>query len=55
MPKVSDAMVCQIDLLASLASLIDAEVETGDSQDLMDEFLGESEQGRDALIVDSIH
>src|SRR5690606_6629022 len=51
-PQVSDAIVCQIDLLASLAKLTDQQVSGTDSEDFLDVFLGESEQGRDALVLE---
>ncbi|WP_257668890.1 sulfatase-like hydrolase/transferase [Parapedobacter tibetensis] len=51
-PNVSDAVVCQIDLLASLAKLTGQQVEGTDSEDFLDTFLGESEQGREALVLE---
>ena len=52
-PNTSDAMVCQIDFLASLATLVDSDVSTGDSQDLMDVFLGKSDIGRENLVIEA--
>lgn len=52
-PQVSDALVCQIDLLASLAELTGAKVQTGDSEDYLDTFLGTREEGRTALILEA--
>ena len=52
-PKVSDALVCQMDLLSSLASLVGSDVRGGDSEDLIDVFLGKSDKGRDALILEA--
>lgn len=52
-PAVSDAMICQIDLLASLAKLVGAEEITTDSQNHLDVLLGKSDQGRESLIVEA--
>jgi len=52
-PQVSDAMVCQMDLLSSLAKLSGSDVRTDDSEDMLDVFLGKSSQGRDELIVEA--
>ena len=49
-PGVSDAMVCQMDLLASLASMLGVEADTLDSQNLIDALLGKSKEGRQYLI-----
>ncbi len=50
-PQVSDAMVCQMDLLASLAELVGAEQPETDSQELMNVLMGESKEGRENLII----
>ncbi len=52
-PKVSDALVCQMDLLASIAKLVGVEENTTDSQDLLDVLMGKSDEGRDALILEA--
>jgi arylsulfatase A-like enzyme len=52
-PKVSDALVCQMDLLASFAKLIGGEENTTDSQDMLDVLMGKGEQGRDALVLEA--
>ncbi|HKK76099.1 MAG TPA: arylsulfatase [Saprospiraceae bacterium] len=54
-PGKSDAVVSQIDLLASLAALVDAEdqVSGKDSQNKLDVFMGESKQGRETLILEA--
>ncbi|MEO9479397.1 MAG: arylsulfatase [Maribacter dokdonensis] len=52
-PKTSDALVCQIDLYASLAELTGAESKLPDSQNLLSTFLGKSEKGRDQLIIEA--
>ena len=52
-PKVSDALVCQMDLLSSLAALVETQVAETDSQQLLDVFLGESEKGREELVLEA--
>ena len=54
-PVVSDAMVCQMDLLASLASLLKQPLpEKLDSEDLLPAFTGENNaRGRTELIVEA--
>ena len=52
-PGVSDAIFCQMDLLASFARLTGQRVESGDSQDLLDALLGESDRGRAELILEA--
>jgi arylsulfatase A-like enzyme len=52
-PGVSDALVCQMDLLASIAALVDAEAESSDSQDLLDVLLGKSQAGREDLVLEA--
>ncbi|PTX59701.1 arylsulfatase A-like enzyme [Kordia periserrulae] len=52
-PKVSDAIVCQMDLLSSLADLTGTSATDTDSQNLLSAFLGESEKGRENLIIEA--
>jgi len=52
-PTVSDAMVCQIDLLSSIAKLVGSDVSINDSEDLLNVFLGESKVGRENLIIEA--
>ena len=55
-PGVSDALVCQIDLLASFAAFLGQKVPEGagpDSQNVMPALLGESKTGRTTLVEDS--
>eukprot|EP01029_Cantina_marsupialis_P015330 TRINITY_DN3362_c0_g1_i1.p2 TRINITY_DN3362_c0_g1~~TRINITY_DN3362_c0_g1_i1.p2 ORF type:complete len:506 (-),score=83.72 TRINITY_DN3362_c0_g1_i1:13145-14662(-) len=52
-PKVSDAMVCQLDLLSSLAKFTGSELKTDDSEQLLDVFMGKSEDGRDQLVIEA--
>lgn len=52
-PHTTDAMVCQIDLLSSLAALVGSEVRTNDSEELLDVFLGQSDKGREELVIEA--
>lgn len=52
-PGVSDALVCQVDLPASLASLAGTTFEGKDSQNLLDVFLGKSDKGRENLVLEA--
>lgn len=52
-PAESDALICQMDLLASLANLTGTKDNTTDSKDLMDVLLGKSKKGRDDLILEA--
>ncbi|MDO7172355.1 arylsulfatase [Mariniflexile sp. AS56] len=52
-PNVSDALVCQIDLLASLGSLVGVEDKTTDSENILNALLGEAEKGRGHLIIEA--
>jgi arylsulfatase A-like enzyme len=52
-PSISDAMVCQMDLLASIAALVGEEVKITDSQNMIDVFMGKSNKGRKSLIIEA--
>ncbi len=53
-PQVSDAMISQIDLFASLAHLAgNNQTYQNDSHDLLDVLLGKSDEGRDQLILEA--
>jgi len=52
-PSTSNALVCQMDLLTSLAKLVGSDITTEDSVDLLDVFLGKSNKGRDNLIIEA--
>lgn len=53
-PAVSDALVCQMDLAASLAELAGGELPDGlDSQNYLDTFLGNNPEGREELIFEA--
>ena len=51
--KVSSAMVCQMDLLASFSKLLNVKIPAGnapDSMQTLDAFLGKSDKGRTVLV-----
>ncbi len=52
-PAVSNAMVCQVDLLSSLALLVKSNVKGPDSQNLLNVFLGTSNKGRKELVLEA--
>jgi arylsulfatase A-like enzyme len=52
-PGVSDALVCQMDLLSSVAKLVGSEEKVGDSEELLDVFMGKSNEGRDNLVLEA--
>ncbi|MDR1810710.1 MAG: arylsulfatase [Prevotella sp.] len=53
-PAVSDALVCQIDLMASLAALLRQPAPiASDSENLLDALTGKSRSGRKTLIVEA--
>ena len=52
-PAVSDALVCQIDLLESLASLVGSDVKTPDSENLIKVFTGKNSKGRKDLVLEA--
>ncbi|KAB1155477.1 sulfatase family protein [Flavobacterium luteum] len=52
-PQVSDALVCQVDLMESIAKLVVMDVKKTDSQDLLNVFLGKSNKGRKNLIIEA--
>lgn len=52
-PGVSNALVSQLDLFSSLASLVNSDATTEDSKNLMAAMLGKSESGRDELVLEA--
>jgi len=52
-PGTSDALVSQIDLFASLAALVGSSDKGEDSKDLLSVFLGESNEGREELVMEA--
>ncbi|WP_394335282.1 sulfatase family protein [Belliella buryatensis] len=53
-PGVSDALISQLDILSSFASMVGSEVKTDDSLNLIDVLMGKSNQGREHLILEAI-
>ncbi len=52
-PQVSDALVCQIDLLESLAKLVGTKVKPTDSKNLLRVLMGKSHTGRKSLVIEA--
>lgn len=52
-PAVSDALVCQIDLFSSLASLVGSKLRTKDSENQINAFTGKSTKGRKELVLEA--
>lgn len=52
-PKTSEALVCQMDLLSSLAQLVRSDLRSKDSAELLNTFMGTSDQGRTDLIIEA--
>lgn len=52
-PDESDALMSQVDLMASIAALLNIEVSDSDSENHIDAWLGKSNQGRTVLLEES--
>jgi arylsulfatase A-like enzyme len=52
-PAVSDALVSQLDLFASLAALTGSEISGRDSEGLLGTFLGQEKNGRNELVMEA--
>lgn len=52
-PKESDALVCQMDLLASLGKMFDTEISSTDSKDMLNVLMGKTTEGRESLIIEA--
>lgn len=55
-PGVSDALVCQIDLMASFAAMTGTQIPQGaapDSENVLPALLGDSSKGREVLVEDA--
>lgn len=52
-PTTSDALVCQLDLLNSIAALVGSEDSAKDSQNLLATFMGETKSGRKELVIEA--
>lgn len=50
-PGVSNALVCQMDFLASFAALTKQVNKTKDSENILDALLGKSDMGRESLVL----
>jgi len=53
-PKTSDALVCQLDIMSSIAALVDADNTSTDSKNLLDVFLGKDVTGRKNLVIEAM-
>ena len=53
LPTTNDAIISQIDLLASIAKLVKSDERGRDSKDLLSVLMGKSEQGRDELVLEA--
>jgi arylsulfatase A-like enzyme len=51
-PGVSDAMISQLDLFSSIASLVGSNEITNDSKDLLNVLMGKSVEGRDEMVIE---
>tara|TARA_R110002050_G_scaffold273113_2_gene417119 strand:- start:12794 stop:14347 length:1554 start_codon:yes stop_codon:yes gene_type:complete len=52
-PNVSEALVSQLDILASVAALTNIDVEAIDSRNLLNTFLGKSHEGRESVVIEA--
>lgn len=52
-PKVSDALVCQVDVLTSLATLVGSETKGKDSENILEAFMGTKDNGREDLVIEA--
>ncbi|WP_420604199.1 sulfatase family protein [Flagellimonas sp.] len=52
-PGTSEALVSQIDFLASLSALVESNAKSQDSKNLLDVFLGKSNTGREELVLEA--
>ena len=52
-PGISDAIISQMDYLASLASLVAMDVNTADSKNLLPLLMGNSNEGRSTLVLEA--
>lgn len=52
-PGVSDALISQVDLFSSLASLVGSDARGPDSEELSAVLLGKSDEGRNELVIEA--
>lgn len=50
---ISDAVICQVDLMASFAKLAGVKNSSPDSKDLLNVLIGKSEKGRNELVLEA--
>ncbi|SFD24400.1 sulfatase family protein [Algibacter pectinivorans] len=53
-PGTSNALVSQLDLMASLSSLVQQKIPETDSENLLNTFLGKSNVGREEIIIEAM-
>ncbi|MDZ8275265.1 arylsulfatase [Microbacterium aquimaris] len=53
-PQTSSALVCQLDILASLAALVGSDAASVDGENLSDALLGRSPHGRRSLVLEAM-
>ncbi len=54
-PGVSEALVSQVDLFASLAQLVGQPLPQNDSESLLGAFTGQTKQGRESLVIEGLN
>ena len=52
-PRLSDAMVSQLDIFSSLAELVGSEIRTKDSKPLLGLLMGKSDEGRNEMVIEA--
>ncbi len=52
-PKVSDALVCQLDIFSSLAELVGSNAKVEDSEQILNVFMGKSDNAREELVLEA--
>lgn len=52
-PGVSDALVSQLDMFSSIASLVNSDATTIDSKNMLEVLLGKSDKGREHLVIEA--
>lgn len=52
-PGTSDALVSQLDIFSSIASLVGSDLKGEDSKDILNTFLGKSDMGRNELVLEA--
>jgi arylsulfatase A-like enzyme len=52
-PVKSDALISQLDLMSSIAELVGSKTRGPDSKELLDVFMGKSQDGRDELVLEA--